>query len=1103
MNSASRVRQEHMRTQTLLRFAFTGLIIFSLDAATQVATGKSAPSNQGTPPSATQSDYLGNLQFRNLGPAVAGGRITAVVGVPNHPEIYYAGSAAGGVFKSEDGATTWRYVSSQIPVPSVGAMAIAPSNPNLVWVGTGEANLRNDISPGGGVFFSPDAGASWRSMGLQDVGQIANIVVSPANPEVVFVAAFGHAWAPNAERGVFRSTDGGRTWKKVLYVDDKTGASDLVMDPSNPMILYAGMWQAQRYPWMMVSGGNSSGLYRSTDGGETWQKLSGGLPKGLVGRIGLAVAPGNPKHIYALVESKDGVLWDSSDYGEHWTKVSDNYLLNARPFYFGHLFVAPNDENKIYFLSFDIVLSTDGGKTARIISRGVHPDHHALWIDPRDPNRLIEGNDGGVYTSWNGGQTWQFRDSLPIEQFYSIALDDRVPYTICGGLQDNSGWCGPSHTLSRGPIANNEWWTTVGGDGQYVVPGLSASKLIYSDSQDGEIEVLDREAGRPRHIRPYLQNQGDMPISELKYRFNWTAPIAVSPANDKDVYLGANVLFHSSDAGEHWTPISPDLTRNDKSKQVVTGGDILKDLSSAENYDTILAISLSPLDPKVIWVGTDDGNIQVTQDGGQSWSNVAKNIGQLPQWGRIRQIEASPITAGTAYVAVDFHELDDHRPYVFKTHDFGKTWTAINRGLPNQSAHVIREDPNRRGLLVLGTETGLFYSTDEGDHWTALMSGFPATPVYDLKFEKRNHDLAIGTHGRGLYVLDDISPLEQLSAEVQNSDLHVFEPVPTQLASMFSRYGRSGGFSAPNRPAGALIHYYLKQSIESRRSADSQPSLPPVKIVITSPDGQTVRTLRGPGRAGVNRIAWDLRWDPPTQLRTGRGESDNEGAAESGEEGFRRGGGPLALPGTYKVTISANGHTESRNVEVGADPRFPFDQQAAQAQLRAALEVRDEISALNQALNRDGELRAQIKSMKTVLGGPERQDGDHYAKVLESAQQLDSKLSKWQEEIYNPAVQNDPKYYLHYLSRLNDRMQRLLSRINEDYNRAPSEEETAEMAAVRNQVDEQVRTFNALLSDDVGKFNKMAADTGANTLYAGPAIALHGDRPQTQVSGGR
>jgi photosystem II stability/assembly factor-like uncharacterized protein len=1087
-----------MRISIYCRPSAILFLILSSYASAQTPVSRSTVSDQSA-----SSDPFSNLQFRNLGPAVAGGRVTAVVGVPGHPEIYYAGTAAGGVFKSEDGATTWKYISAQIPVPSVGAMAVAPSNPNLVWVGTGEANLRNDISPGKGVYFSPDAGASWRFMGLPDVGQIANIVVDPTNPDLVFVAAFGHAWAPNAERGVFRSSDGGHSWKKVLYVDDKTGASDLVMDPSNPMVLYAGMWQAQRYPWMMVSGGNTSGIYRSTDGGETWQKLSAGLPKPPVGRVGLAIAPSNPKHVYALVESKEGVLWDSSDYGEHWTKVSDNYLLNARPFYFGHLFVAPNDEHKVYFLSFDVVLSNDGGKTARIISRGVHADHHTLWIDPHDPNRLIEGNDGGVYTSWNGGQTWQFRDALPIEQFYSVALDDQVPYNICGGLQDNSGWCGPSQTLSRGPIPNNEWWTTVGGDGQYVVPALGESKLIYSDSQDGEIEVIDRNAGLPRHIRPYLPNQGDAPLSDLKYRFNWTAPIAVSPSNGKEVYLGANVLFHSSDAGQHWTPISPDLTRNDRSKQVLTGGDILKDLSSAENYDTILAISISPRDPNVIWIGTDDGNIQVTQDGGQHWSNVAANIAKLPAWGRIRQIEASPASAGNAYVAVDFHELDDNRPYVFKTHDFGKTWTAINLGLPeDQSAHVVREDPSQRGLLVLGTETGLFYSPDEGERWTSLKSGFPATPVYDLKFEKRSHDLIVATHGRGLFVFDDVTPLEQFTAALQKSDFHMFNVTPAHLWSMFSRYGRSAGWAAQNRPAGTLISYYLKQSIEPKRNSDGERAAQPVTISISGPDGETVRTLRGPAHAGVNRVVWDLRYDPPSPLKTGRGENDTEGGEGGGEEAFRQVSGPVVLPGKYKIAVSTNGHTESHTVEIGPDPRFPFDQPAAHAQLRAALEVRDEISALNQALNRDAQLRAQIQSIRSIFANSDQQDSTRYSTLIESGQQLDAKLGQWQEGVYNPAVQNDPKYYLHYLARLNDRLMRLLFAINADYDRAPSEEVVNQTSNLRNQLDEQLHSFNALLSNDVGNFNKLAAESGAGTLYAGPAIALRGEKVQAQSSGG-
>ena len=1087
-----------MRIQLSIRLTVI-LLILSLDALAQ--TSMSAQSDA----SSAQSDPFGNLQFRNLGPSVAGGRVTAVVGVPDHPEIYYAGTAAGGVFKSEDAGTTWKYISAQIPVPSVGAMALAAANHNLIWVGTGEANLRNDISTGAGVYFSPDAGASWRFMGLKSAGQIANIVVSPANPDVVFVASFGHAWGPNSERGIFRSTDGGRSWKKVLYLDDKTGASDLVMDPQNPMILYAGMWQAQRYPWMMASGGGAGGIYRSTDGGETWQKLSTGLPKAPVGRVGLAVAPSNPKHVYALVESKEGVLWDSSDYGEHWTKVSDNYLLNARPFYFCHLFVAPNDEHKIYFLSFDIVLSTDGGRTAHIISRGVHADHHALWIDPHDPNRMIEGNDGGVYTSWSGGQTWNFRDGLPIEQFYSIALDDRTPYSICGGLQDNSGWCGPSQALSRGMIPNNEWWTAVGGDGQYVVPALKGSKLVYSDSQYGEIEALDREAGQTRHIRPYRPSQGDMALSELKYRFNWTSPIAVSPDDGREVYLGGNVLFRSSDAGEHWSPISPDLTRNDKSKQVLTGGDIVYDLSGAENYDTILAISLSPLDRKVLWVGTDDGNIQVTQDGGGHWSNVSANIPQLPPWGRISQIESSPHAAGTAYVAVDFHETDDNRPYVFRTRDFGKTWSAINRGLPtDQPAHVVREDPNHPGLLVLGTETGLFYSRDEGERWTALKSGFPATPVYDLKFETRNRDLVVATHGRGLFVLDDVTPLEQLSPEIQKSDLHLFDVAPAHLWSMFSRYGRSGGWMAQNRPAGALISYYLTQSIEPKPNTEGERATAPVTIVITAPDGKRVRTLHGPGRAGVNRIAWDLRWDAPTPLRTGRGETDTEGGENGGgEEGGRTANGPSALPGVYTITLMANGHSESRSVQIGPDPRFPFDQPAADAQLRAALEVRDQVSALNQALNRDAQLRAQIKSMRAIFGGADRQEANQYSKLLDSARQLDGKLSKWQEAVYNPAVQNDPKYYLHYLARLNDWLLRLMSGINADYDRAPSEEQLDDLAAARTQVNERVRSFNALLVEDVTRFNQLASSTGVNTLYAGTAISLREEKSAAQGGGDR
>ncbi|HEY0385244.1 MAG TPA: hypothetical protein VGC64_04500, partial [Pyrinomonadaceae bacterium] len=569
------------------------------------------------------ADPLENLKFRNLGPAAGGGRVTAVAGVVGQPNVYYIGAAAGGVFRTNDGGLSWKPIFEKETVASIGAIALAPSNPNIIWVGTGESNIRNDISGGRGIYMSTDGGSNWRFMGLKDTGQISSVVVDPDNPNIVLVGAIGHAWGPNTERGVFRTTDGGKTWQKVLYINETTGASALVMDPGNPMILYAGMWQVQRFPWMLVSGGTSGGIYRSIDGGLTWKKLTDGLPEGATGRIGLAAAPSNPRHIYALVEAKKGILWDSVDLGDHWREVSNNHQLNARPFYFSQLAVSPKDESKVYFLSYDIILSEDGGKTARVTGRGVHPDNHAIWIDPQNPDRIILGNDGGVYISADAGRSWRFLDNLPIEQFYMVAADDEIPYNLCGGLQDNNGWCGPSNSLSSTGITNDNWFTVVGGDGEYVVPAPNASHIIYADSQNGSIRRLDKRNGLARSLRPYLQGVGALKPADLKYRFNWTSPLAVSASNPEEIYLGGNVLFKSTDGGAHWTPISPDLTRNDKAKQESSGGPVELDMSGAETFDTILSFTISPVDPKVIWVGTDDGLVQVTRDGGAHWTNVA------------------------------------------------------------------------------------------------------------------------------------------------------------------------------------------------------------------------------------------------------------------------------------------------------------------------------------------------------------------------------------------------------------------------------------------------------------------------------------------------
>jgi photosystem II stability/assembly factor-like uncharacterized protein len=979
----------------------------------------------------------------------------------------------------------------------------------LIWVGTGESNIRNDVSTGKGVYLSPDGGNTWRFMGLKNVGQISNIVIDPTNSNIVFVGAIGHAWGPNTERGVFRTTDGGKNWEKVLYVNDTTGVSSLIMAPGNPMVLFAGMWQVQRYPWMLVDGGPGSGIYRSTDGGSTWKKLTEGLPEGTIGNVGLAAAPSNPRHIYALVEAKKGMLWDSLDFGDHWREVSNNHALDTRPFYFSELVVAPNDENKVYFLSFDVLHSTDGGKTAQVITRGVHPDNHSMWIDPQHPDRVILGNDGGVYVSGDAGKTWRFLDNLPIEQFYQVAHDDETPYNLCGGLQDNNGWCGPSNNLSRGGITDADWFTVVGGDGEYVVPAMGKTHSVYADSQNGYIQHVNIANGMSKSLRPYLAGVGQMKPSDLKYRFNWTTPIAVSATNPNEVYLGGNVLFKSTDAGAHWKPISPDLTRNDRSKQESSGGPVNLDLSGAETFGAILSFSLSPADPKVIWVGTDDGVIQVTQDGGEHWTNASTNIANLPQWGRVQQIEASPHSAGTCYVAVDFHEVDNDRPYVFKTNNFGKTWTPIMQGLPDdQPARVIRENPNQKGFLVVGTETGVFYSLDDGAKWTQIKSNFPTVPIYDIKFVKKTHDLVIATHGRGLFVMDNITPLEE-SAAIGSDPFHLFSIRAANNWHFWNKRGSSaGGYVAPNPPTGAVIDYYLASEIKPSTASPEERQRrgrgSPVKIVVTDSDGKLVRTItNAPSKMGFNRTEWDMRYEGPTRLTflpppTG---------GDEGGRGF--GGGPNVLPGTYKVAVTVNGKTQTQTVEVSPDPRFEYDMNALRTQIQTGLELRDQVNALNEGLNRINSLKKQIASIEELLnsgnedqapapGGGRMQAA--YKPVLEQARALRKKLDALEAPLYNHEIQQGASDDLHFLSRFQSRLQGIMRNVVSDYGQAPNDVQLEEIAAVRKELDGHLKAINEVLTTDVVAFNKMAIEAGSSTLFAGVPIEIKSAGAQSGAS---
>jgi photosystem II stability/assembly factor-like uncharacterized protein len=1029
-----------------------------------VAAGAAGGSGPRQPaPASTTPSPLEALQFRNLGPAIAGGRVTAVAGVPGHPNIYYVGTAAGGIFKTKDGGISWKPLFQHRAVSSVGAMALAPSNPNFVWVGTGEANIRNDIVTGRGVYFSPDGGNTWRFLGLGDAGQISSIVISPFNPDVVFVGVLGHAWGPNPERGVFRTTDGGKTWEKVLYVNPTTGVSDLAMEPGNPKILYAGMWQVQRRPWILDSGGPSSGIYRTTDGGDTWQRLNQGLPKGPLGRIGLAVAPSDPARVYALIESKEGVLWGSENRGERWSLVSRLRELDARPFYFSHLVVAPDNPEKLYFLSFHILESTDGGRTARIIDRGVHPDHHALWIDPRNPNRMIEGNDGGAYISTDGAHRWRHLNNIPIEQFYSVSIDpNRTPYGICGGLQDNGAWCGPSNSLSRTPITGAEWFSVVFGDGQYAVPA-PGTPFIYSDSQNGEILRLNRETNETARLRPYFPGTFDQPPSALRYRFNWTAPIAISPNDSKQIYLGANVLFRSTDAGLRWKAISHDLTRNDKTKQKVTGGPVILDVSGAETYDTILSIGISPVDSKVIWVGTDDGLVQVTRDGGRRWTNVTKKIPDLPEWGRISQIGVSPFAAGSAYVAVDFHEMEINKPYVFHTDDFGATWTNITANLPDDApVHVVREDPNRRGLLVAGTDTGLFYSIDKGP-WQVIRNGFPNTPVDDLKFEKATHDLVVATHGRGVFVLDNLTPLEQ-SGGTLPAGPKLFTPLPATRWAKFNRHAfELAGFAAPNPPEGAMLDYWLARGNSSVESD--------VEITITDAAGHDVRTLRAPGGRGFHRVVWNLTYDPPLELFAQENVAGERPAARA----------PAVPPGKYRVTLHVGERTESAELDVLGDPRSHASAADFREQTRAALEARDLVSSVDSEINQINALRQQLETLEYVLLSNPKNES--YGQMFEQARALEQELGRIEEPLYHRGAAGDSKAYLHHLSALHDRAQRLLDTVVSGYAQPPTEASLQELAILKREMAEQKRRFDDFTHKDLAAFNHAAAAIGVSQLF--------------------
>jgi photosystem II stability/assembly factor-like uncharacterized protein len=872
------------------------------------------------PVSRLDPGLLGNLHWRSIGPANTGGRVDdfAVARVPGQPDAIYVATASGGVFKSTNQGTSWTPIFDRVDaMMSIGDVAVAPSDPSVIWVGTGEANNRQSSSWGDGIYKSTDAGRTWTPSGLADTRHIARIVIHPENAQIVYVAAAGHLWGPNEERGVFKTADGGRTWTRVLFVDDNTGATDLVIDPHDPQTLYAAMYQRQRKAWGFNGGGGGSGIFRSRDSGATWTRLVNGLPPGDKGRIGLDIFQADPRVIFAVVEAagRESGVYRSADHGETWQAWS---TLNPRPMYFSQIRADPKDAMRVYLLGSNrgFYISNDGGKTFNDVFSTIHSEDHALWIDPDDTNHLIVGGDGGVSISWDRGETWLFRDNLPIGQFYEISADMQDPYVVCGGLQDNGHWCVPSATRTRTGISNHDGFNIGSGDGFYARLDPLDPRTAIIESQDGRANRVNLSTLERQAISPVKRPGPDSPTGGRgagdRDRWNWNTPIVMSSFDPKTIYIGAHRLFKSPDRGVTWKAISPDLTANvDREGLEMMGTRVPEHALSRHDgvtaFSTLTTIAESPLDARLLYTGSDDGRLSVTRDGGQTWTAVNDRISGLPSGTYVSSVVASRHSGARVYATFDGHYNDDYRAYAYVSDDYGQTWRSIAAGLPAASVHKLREHPRTARLLFAAHERGIHVSIDGGASWSPLNLNMPAVPVDDLVIHPRDNDLIAGTHGRSIWILDNISSLEALTPESMRSEAFLIPPARARLLSIYNPqawYG-AGQYFAPNPDFSAAIDYYLRAG-----AADD-----PI-VTVADAHGMVIRTLKGSGRAGLNRATWDLRMEPPVA------GAQREAPSAGGFGGPPQ--GPLVLPGLYTVTVSASGRSLKGELHIDGDPRVSF-----------------------------------------------------------------------------------------------------------------------------------------------------------------------------------
>jgi photosystem II stability/assembly factor-like uncharacterized protein len=1005
------------------------------------------------------SAVIEGLEWRNIGPANMGGRIDDFAVVESNPFIIYAATASGGIWKTTNNGVTWKPIFDDQSTSTIGDIAIAPSNPDIIWAGTGEPNNRQSSSWGNGVYKSMDGGHSWTNMGLQDTHHIGRIVIHPTNPDIVYVAALGHLWGANKERGLYRTTDGGTTWANTNFIDENTGFIDVAMDPESPNTLYAASYQRRRRGWGFNGGGPGSGLYKTTDGGETWDRLTNGLPKGDIGRIGIDIYRNNPNIVYAVVEHRNEGTFRSEDKGLTWRKMSGE---NPRPMYYSQIRIDPNNDQRIWVMGADMYTSEDGGKTfnTRVVQR-IHGDHHAMWINPKNSNHMILGSDGGIYFSYDRGRTWDFVSSLALGQFYEIGFDMRKPYNIYGGLQDNGSWGGPSRTWYRNGITNEDWFRVGGGDGFYTQVDPTDHTTIYVESQNGRLSRFGLNTGRSKSISPTPDDP------EERYRFNWNSPILISPHDSKTIYYGGNKLFVSRDRGDTWEASQDLTTQQDRDKLPLMG--VLSDRNTLSrndgisSYGNIITVAESPLKEGLLYVGTDDGNLQVSSDGGKTWKNVIGNVPGVPKATYVSRVIASYFQEGTAYATFDGHRNDDFKSYVFVTTNYGESWKNISGNIPvGSTANVIREHHKNPNLLFVGTERGAYVSIDGGKRWVLMKGNLPMVPVDDIAIHPRDNDLIFGTHGRSIWILDDITPLERLSQEVMASDFHLFGVRTSMGYSSFNHKGSLGHkvFVAPNPPNGALISYYLKEKAKD------------VKVLIKNGQGKVLRELKAPEQArqpGINRITWNIRYVDPPPLITGRFAR------------YMRVQGPRLLPGEYTVALKVEDGERAETFTVEADPRFDASFEDWKAQHDTLYKIYKLIPIIKAADNTTSSLKKKMNNVKAGL-----------KEVPDAPEEIKSGLERIVKEIDDVRLQlfGEPRdFYRAFRRSVRGRILSLVGAIG-DHVGAPSPKQMQRLEDDSTQLKELVQKINNIIEEEIPKLNQLMIESNIPHINPGAKIKL-------------